>query len=224
MSATLESLVSLTDPSSAAGEIARLNSLLAGSREVPAEVWDFVTQMTSRLGNLDVQRWQTIDPYLHSIFLRGFAQASEALGKRDTVAGRRLLRVGLERMRHALEEIAEVSRMGDQQPKELVRWLEKTIDVPQRELASVLGVDLRKLQRWLHDSPKPEGDDALRVQVVARIVNELRHSLTAVGVLRWFDRPRQELGEKPPRALLDDVESIPRLLRLAASIRHSDAA
>lgn len=224
MSAALETLAELSDPAAAAAEIARIDSLVAHDRDVPDEVWRLVGDMTSRLGGLAVERWKTVDPYLHAVFWRGFAQTRQALERRGAPEARRLLRVGLERMRHALEEITEVSRIDGQDGKELVRWLAGILPIPQQQLAAMLGVDRRKLQRWLNESPRPEGDDALRVAVVARIVNQLRHALTPVGVQRWFDRPHPELGGKRPRALLAQAERLPRLVRLAASMRHSDAA
>lgn len=225
MSAAIQSLAELTDPAAVASEIGRINALVARSQDVPEEAWQLVSEMSSRLDNLAVPRWGSIDPYLQAVFLRGFAQATKALKEQDTPDARRLLRLGLERMRHALEEIAEISKIGDDRsPKELVRWLSDILPVSQQELAEVLGVDRRKLQRWLHEGPKPEGDDAMRVTVVARIVNQLRHSFTPVGVLRWFDRPRAELGGKRPKTLLVDAERIPQLIGLATSVRHSDAA
>ena len=225
MSAVIESLVELTDPAAVAAEIGRINSLVARSSNVPEAAWQLVSEMSSKLDSLAVLRWGAIDPYLQAVFFRGFAQASKALNERERPEARRTLRLGLERMRHALEEIAETSTIGDDRnTKELVRWLAEIIPVPQQELAELLGVERRKLQRWLNEGPKPEGDDAMRVTVVARIVNQLRHSYTPVGVLRWFDRPRAELGGKKPRAILSNAERVPELIRLAAAVRHSDAA
>ena len=224
MSAALESLVELTDPAAVAFEIGRVNSLVASSREVPATAWQFVSELESRLEGLDVARWQTIDPYLQAVFFRGYAQASKALKNQEGADARRLLRLGLERMRHALEEISQTSQVSDEQsPKELVRWLSRTVPVSQQELSEVLGVQRRKFQRWLNEAPKPEGDDALRVTVVARIVNQLRHSFTPVGVIRWFNRPRAELDGRKPKSLLTRIEDLPRLVSLASAARHSDA-
>ena len=225
MSAAIESLVDLADPAGVAVEIGRINTLIAQRATVPDEAWQLVSDMMSGLENLDVARWGAIDPYLQAVFFRGFAQATRALEARAASESRELLRLGLERMRHALEEMAETSRTGDERnPKELVKWLWKTVPVSQAELAGVLGVERRKLQRWLNEGQKPEGDDAMRVIAVARIVNQLRHSFTPVGVLRWFSRPRPELGGKRPQSLLKNPEEIPRLWSLAASVRHSDAA
>jgi DNA-binding transcriptional regulator YiaG len=224
MSAALESIVELTAPAAVAAEIGRINTLVARNREVPEQAWDLVKEMSARLDRLEVSRWGAIDPYLQAVFLRGFAQATKALQERDRAEARNLVRTGLERMRHALQEIADAAKVGDERsPKQLVSWLSEILPVSQRELAAILGVNARKLQRWLHGANEPEGDDALRVTVVARIVNQLRHSLTPVGVLRWFDRTRAELGGRKPRTLLASAEHIPQLIELAASIRHSDA-
>ncbi len=224
MSATIQTLVDLTDPGEVAAEISRINLMVSRQAEVPDQAWKLVDDIASSLDDLAVARWQAIDPYLLAVFLRGFAEVTGAMARRGTVDARRRLRLGLERMRHALEEIAETAPISDERPaKEVVRWLYRTVPVPQQELASILGVDRRKLQRWLNERPKPEGNDALRVAAVARIVNQLRHSLTPVGVVHWFNRPRPELGGKRPRSLLADVGRLPQLVSLAASVRHSDA-
>jgi transcriptional regulator with XRE-family HTH domain len=226
MSATLESLVDLTDPAAVAAEIGRMSMLLAGRADVPDEAWQLVTRINDAiLGGRATAKWQAIDSYLLEIFMRGLAQVNSAASRKTDPEARRSLRLGFERMRHALEEIAGASPISEERsPKDVVRWLAKTIPVSQQELANVLGVERRKLQRWLNESSSPEGDDALRVAAVARVVNQLRHAFTPIGVLRWFDRPRRELGGRKPKALLTNVEKLPRLVTLAASARHSDSA
>ena len=224
MSATIQTLIDLTDPAAVAAEISQINLLVSRQAQISEQAWKLVDDIASSLESLTVVRWEAIDPYLLAVFLRGFAEANVPPARRSTADARRRLRLGLERMRHALEEIAESAPISDERPaKEIVRWLSKTVPVSQQELASILGVDRRKLQRWLNERPKPEGDDALRVAAVARVVNQLRHSLTPIGVLHWFNRPRRELGGKKPRSLLADVRRLPQLVSLAASVRHSDA-
>jgi hypothetical protein len=90
----------------------------------------------------------------------------------------------------------------------------------------LLGVRERTFQRWISETEasRPEGDDARRLRIVARIVDHLRHSLTGPGVVRWFERSRRELGGKTPAALLDEPDAVGRLLSLAAGARSSGAA
>ena len=44
-----------------------------------------------------------------------------------------------------------------------------------------------------------ERPDERRLRIVARIVNQLRHSLTGPGVVDWFGHPRATSAAQPPR-------------------------
>ena len=68
------------------------------------------------------------------------------------------------------------------------------------QLADLLGYSTRQLQRLRHES-RPATH---RAQLVVRLVAILRHAWTDQGVLSWFDRPRQDLGDERPVDLLDD--------------------
>lgn len=78
---------------------------------------------------------------------------------------------------------------------------------------------MRQLQRWLaaHGS-EPAGAEAARIRVVARLVNQLRHTFTGPGVLAWFSRKHPMLGEAPA-ALLDDPMRYPELVSVATASR-----
>jgi hypothetical protein len=60
--------------------------------------------------------------------------------------------------------------------------------------------------------------------MAARIVNQLRHALTAPGVMRWFAVPHPALGGRAPGELLAGLEDPPKLVALASEVRRSDAA
>ena len=81
----------------------------------------------------------------------------------------------------------------------------------------------RQLQRWLSDgeTAQPEGEDARRVRLVARIVNQLRFALTPSGTVEWFGWPRSDLGSRAPLELLDDPIEEPRLLMIAGAMRST---
>jgi hypothetical protein len=137
------------------------------------------------------------------------------------------LRIALERVRHALEELAEGEPVSEERaPADVARWLAHSVPVPQEELAALLGVGVRTLQRWLSpgESSAPSGRDEHRLRVVARVVAQLRHALGGVGAIAWFDWPRSDLGNRAPRELLDDPEALPDLMLAASAMRTSDAA
>ena len=98
-----------------------------------------------------------------------------------------------------------------------------TVEVPQRDLAALLGVDLRRFQRWIsaRERTQPEGEEARRIRALARLVGQLRHAFTPAGVVAWFDWPRPELGGATPRELLGDPVRLPDLLLAAGSTRST---
>ena len=91
----------------------------------------------------------------------------------------------LEVVRSALVDIIEDRPVAADVPAVTVLHdLVSMVNVPQDDLAAVLGVVPRTLQRWLVPGAKgPSGDDEARVRVVAQLVNQLRHSFTAPGVM-----------------------------------------
>ena len=207
----------LDRPAAAAEAVARVNERLARSAEVTPEAAELVAAVGAAVGQ--AERWEdTVDPYLVKLLHRAVIQAQGAVaaGDRDS------LRIALARLVHALSAIAEAEPVSaERTPKEVARWLADAVPVPQRRLAELLGVDLRRFQRWIseREAAGPEGDDARRVRAVAALANQLRHSLTADGVVDWFDWPQRDLGGRTPRELLDNPMSLPVLLAAAGSMR-----
>ena len=105
-----------------------------------------VAGVASAVRATPLDRWTAADPYLALLVHRAVLDARAAAddGERDA------LRIALERLSHALAALAEAEAVGDARtPKELARWLADTLEVPQRDLAALLGVDLRRFQRWI---------------------------------------------------------------------------
>lgn len=69
------------------------------------------------------------------------------------------------------------------------------------QLAELLGISERALQRRRHDA----GAATHRMALVARLVAILRHSWTDQGVAAWFHRPMSSLDGHSPIELLDDA-------------------
>jgi hypothetical protein len=108
-----------------------------------------------------------------------------------------------------------------------VHWLEEKLpSVSQQGKAGLLGVGVRTYQRWVseRESSMPSGNEDRRLRVVARIVNQLRHSLTGPGVVDWFEHPRLDLDGARPADLLDDADRLQELLAAAAASRGNVAA
>ena len=228
MSAMLETVAEIARPADAAAQVAGLNQRLARESTIPADIRDAVHEIASGLvDRTSMARWDAIDPYLALIVHRAVIQAQEAVERRDGRHARDQLRVALESLRQGFAAIAENEPVADERsPKEIVRWLAETADIPQRRLAELLGVSLRQFQRWVspQGSTGPEGDEARRVRAVARIVNQLRFALTPAGAIEWFSWPREDLGGATPRDLLDDTTRLPELTAIAGSMRATTAS
>jgi hypothetical protein len=226
MSAVLAAITELARPADAAVAIARLNDRLARERVIPDEIAEAVHEMAAGIALATAAvRWESIDPYLTLIIHRAVIQAEDAVRRAPEPDARDRLRVALESLRQGFAAIAESEPVADERSaKDVVRWLADTTEVPQNRLAGLLGVSLRQFQRWLStQGAQPEGDDARRARAVARIVNQLRFSLTPSGAVEWFGWPRDDLGGLRPVELLDRPERLPELAAIAGSMRSTYA-
>jgi len=226
MSAVLEAMTGLAHPAAAAGEIAALNDRLAREPSIPGEIAASVHEMVAGIAfQTAAARWEAVDPYLALIIHRALIQAEDAVRRAGEPGARDRLRVALESMRQGFAAIAESEPIADERsPKDIVRWLADTTEVPQNRLAALLGVSLRQFQRWLStQGAQPEGDDARRARAIARIVNQLRFSLTPAGAVEWFGWPRDDLGGARPADLLGQPERLPELAAIAGSMRSTYA-
>ena len=216
-------VLDLADPAAAAAAIDALNDELAAMPAVRAGMGEAVAGVASAVRATPLDRWTAADPYLALLVHRAVLDARAAAddGARDA------LRIALERLSHALAALAEAEAVGDARtPKELARWLAESLEVPQRDLAALLGVDLRRFQRWIsaRERTQPEGEEASRVRAVARIAAQLRHAFTPAGVVAWFDWARPELGGATPRELLADPVRLPELVLAAGATRSTSFA
>jgi hypothetical protein len=199
--------------------------VLATADAVPDEVRRLVLRLGDRFESFSDLELLDVDPYLVLALQGGTIQALRALESSSPREERRGVRVGLERVRQALRDVADEQAVSDDRPtKQVVRWLVETLDAPYPRVAALLRTSPRTLQRWLSDEPtEPRGEDAARVMLVAKVTNQLRHALTGEGVLRWFESPNHDLDRTKPAELLADPDAVPRLVRLAAATRVSGA-
>jgi hypothetical protein len=213
-------LLDLARPAEAAAAVDSLNDVLAGEADVPAAMGADVARLAAAVRATPLDRWTAADPYLALLVHRAVLDAQAAVEQE----ARDALRIALERLSHALAALGEAEEVGDARtPKELARWLADAVEVPQRDLADLLGVDLRRFQRWIsaRERTRPEGEEARRLRALARLAGQLRHAFTPAGVVAWFDWPRPELGGATPRELLPDPVRLPELLLAAGSTRST---
>lgn len=194
--------------------------LLRQSRgDVPPEVSELVGRLDSVL-HAQAPLNLGVDPYLSTALFAGALRSMKALRNDDTMEQRRDLRLALEQVRHALRDIVDGHWASEETPvHEVLDALVATLRVPQSELARLLGISTRQLQRWLAgDGAMPSGHEEARVRMVAQLVNQLRHVYTAQGVPAWFDY-RGPGMKATPLELLTDPINFPELFEAARGAR-----
>jgi uncharacterized protein (DUF2384 family) len=204
-------------------EVNHATADLAVSESIPDSVERLVRSFDQRLhAGQPEAAFMAVDPYLVEGMLGGALICMKALTDDDPRLGRRNMRLGLEQVRQGLSDMVDERATADDRPiKQLLQWLVGTLSTPQTQVAELLEVHPRSLQRWLSqsDTAVPSGDDEARARVVARIVNHLRHSFTGPGALRWFQRPNPMADNRAPAELLKDPSEFPTLVQLAARAR-----
>lgn len=91
--------------------------------------------------------------------------------------------------------------------------IEEFRHIEAREVARLLGVSTKSVDNWRRGRVEQIKRNPARISLIGQLVYELRNSWTPRGVLMWFDAPREQLGGRTPRELLDaDVANATRRL------------
>lgn len=161
-----------------------------------------------------------MDPYLRDVMLTAVIDLLRAEEDND----RRSLRIALERCRQALRDMLDERPVWRAGPKHAIVWLRQQ-GVTTSDLAFLLSTSETTVRRWSNpeDDTEPRGENADRVIAVAKIVNHLRHAMTARGVVQWLTRPHPDLDDRTPMAQLKDPASYRHLVHLASGTRSSVA-
>ena len=152
-----------------------------------------------------------MDPYLRSALLTGMIHSLLAADTRDRAG----LRVTIERVRQALRDILDERPVWRAGPKDAVLWL-RAQGFSIADLSRLSGVSETSLRRWCSpaDETEPSGEHSDRLVVMAKMVNHLRHAVTARGALQWLERPHPALDD---RRAIDEVKD-PGSYRMLASL------
>jgi hypothetical protein len=217
----------LRQPAALAHELGEANRRLARQADTPASVIGLVEEVTDAIAAGDEAHLAVVNPWLW-IRLQGAALRAQAALREADPGRRRALRLALEQLRFLFSRIAEREPLGEDRPAdEVAHWLDQALaSVSQARKANLLHVSPRTYQRWIsdRDATSPAGQDERRLRMAARIVNQLRHSLTSPGVVEWFEQPRADLDGAAPRDVLDDSDKLDPLLAAAAASRGNVAA
>ncbi|MGH9056637.1 MAG: hypothetical protein ACRDYY_12370 [Acidimicrobiales bacterium] len=192
---------------------------LQSSTAVPEAVAQLVDSFEPSLHAATPMRLQA-DPYLATALFAAAFRAEKALRHDNVEAQRRDLRLALEQFRHALRDIVSDQPVGADAPvREVLAFTVSVVSVPQKDIAELLGVSTRQLQRWLSKGgPEPTGDDEARIRIVGQLANQLRHSFTGPGVLAWFYREHPVTHVSPVKWLGDPLH-YPALVSAATAAR-----
>ncbi len=88
---------------------------------------------------------------------------------------------------------------------------------------SLLGVPDERLRAWTAETEPVPDDVLVRLAFIEELVGRLSGHHDELGVRRWFDRPRSELGGKAPREILvgawspEDGELVASLVALTGT-------
>jgi uncharacterized protein (DUF2384 family) len=220
--------IDLRHPDAVAHELGEANRRLARAPQAPAAVLALVADVADAIRSSDEQELAGVNPWTWIRVQNAALLAQGALSIDDPGEQRRTLRLALEQLRFLFARLADRQPVADDRPAtEIARWLDDALpSVSQQRKAGLLRVSPRTYQRWIsRDEPTvPRSEDEIRLRRVARIVNQLRFSLTAPGVVDWFERPRADLGGDRPADVADDPARLEDLVIAAAASRTSTAA
>jgi hypothetical protein len=224
MSATA---LDIRQPAIVAHELGEANSRLSNERETPAFIVTLVEDLADAIAAGDEVEAALVNPWLWIKLQSAALRAQSALREEDP-RRRHQLRLALEQMRFLLARISDREPIGEERPvHEIALWLDSKLgSVSQPKKAELLHVSPRTYQRWIseRESVRPSAGDERRLRIVARIVNQLRHSLTGPGVVDWFEHPRADLEGASPGDVLDEPEKLEALVAAAAASRGNVAA
>lgn len=219
--------LNLDRPQEIGERLSQAGTRLAREGSVPKNLRREILELASAVWAIPEYHLAEMDPYFVVALQQGAISCLIGMETEDQTKKRRLMRLGLEQMRQAVRDLAEGLPVREDKPaKQVAQWLAGTLDVPQATLAELVDTSPRTFQRWVSskDSAEPRGDEARKLRVIARIANNLRHTLSGPGVVGWFLRPNTHLKGAPPVALLGEPDAGEELLRLAAAVRSSAAS
>lgn len=124
-----------------------------------------------------------------------------------------------ERVRHVIRDALDEHVAGvDGDVAVVIDQLYRQLPSINRDaIAELVGVNRRTLARWTRQSGTPKR----RLRTVAQLVAILRHNWTADGIVAWFHRPRRELREQTPLAVLGEESFDDQALIAAARAGRS---
>jgi uncharacterized protein (DUF2384 family) len=215
-------------PDSIVHDLAEASRRLRRSATVPDWILAFVADLGEDIGNADLDDAPNISPAAWSAVQSAALRALGAVREEDRREQRRKLRLLVEELRFRLARLAEDEPISGARPiKDVVRWLDQTLNVPQHAKAELFNVSDRTWQRWASAdaTSEPSSEQDREVRLVARLVNDLRFLLTANGVIDWLKTAQPDLRDHAPLDVIrsSDIDRLRDLLGIVARARSGAA-
>jgi len=221
----------IRNPEFVAHELQEANARLAREEEAPAWMAHMIRDLAQDLAATTADELGFAPDDWIGMQAAALRAQNVLLADYDDRELRRQLRLIIEELRYRLTRLAEHQTVGDDRPiKEIAAWFDKLVSVPRAEKAAAFGVSERTWQRWASETERgePIGVQAQALRLTARLVNELRHTLTAPGALRWATAGLADIGGRSPVEVFTDRELDPvdirRVFELVGAARSGAAA
>lgn len=127
-------------------------------------------------------------------------------------------------MTRTLEDrLDQVAEALESSPAPAAEWPAMREVFGEELLADLLAVSPSSLRRYASGEREAPGSIVARLHWLAMVVSDLAGAYNNFGMLRWFDRPRAQLGGRSPRAVLGhewdpDGAAATRVRALASSL------
>jgi uncharacterized protein (DUF2384 family) len=160
--------------------------------------------------------------------LREIVERATHLGV-GTNAATALKRPHLEFETKPLEEILERFNVAlEASPVPKLEWRRLVPILRIDTLARLLGISTVSARRYRISARRTPDEVADRLHCIALIVGALEGAYNDIGVRRWFDRPRAQLKDRAPAAILSgnwqpDSPEVRKVRALAESLTASPA-
>lgn len=125
--------------------------------------------------------------------------------------------------------LRDIDARLEESPLPDTEWPRLTGILEPDQLAALLDISLSSLVRYAKGDRRTPDDVAARLHLIALVAGDLAGAYNAIGIRRWFERPRTALAGRTPASLLrgawtPDDEGARRVRALARALVTSPGA
>jgi hypothetical protein len=125
--------------------------------------------------------------------------------------------------------LRDIDARLEESPLPDTEWPRLTAILEPDQLAALLDISLSSLVRYAKGERRTPDEVAARLHLIALVVGDLAGAYNAIGIRRWFERPRTALNGRTPASLLrgawtPDEEGARRVRALARALVTSPGA